>query len=256
MIHTPDRWLSKAGLASRREVLEWITAGRLTLKARPVVFDRPVSSPGSREECMILPPFFLDGQPLVPPPPLLLALNKPRGILVTRTDPRGRPVIGDLIRASPWGAPGYGSIRPIGRLDQASAGLILLTNFPELFSDFLDPSSRVLRIYRVQISPVLREEHQTLFFSGRAGEAPGYGKIEVFPERRSLRSEWIHVGLSEGRNREIRNFLAWYGYQVLHLIRLSFGPYALGDIPPGTISDISDRSGEAGVRWVTWRRAE
>ncbi|MCL4486395.1 MAG: pseudouridine synthase [Nitrospirae bacterium] len=256
MIHTPERWLSKAGLGSRREVQEWISAGRLTLKGRPVALDRPVPSPGSTPESLILPPFFLDGKPLRPPPPLLLAMNKPRGVLVTRNDPRGRSVIGGIVSASPWGSPRYGSIRPLGRLDQASAGLILLTNFPELFGDFLDPSARVKRTYRVQVSPPLREREQAAFFSGRGGEAPGYGKIEVFPERRSLRSEWIHVCLTEGKNREIRNFLCWYGYQVLHLIRLSFGPFELGKIAPGEIVDFSGRAGEAGVRWVNWTRAE
>ncbi|EQD25530.1 MAG: Pseudouridine synthase, partial [Leptospirillum sp. Group IV 'UBA BS'] len=107
-----------------------------------------------------------------------------------------------------------------------------------------------------QVSPPLREREQAAFFSGRGGEAPGYGKIEVFPERRSLRSEWIHVCLTEGKNREIRNFLCWYGYQVLHLIRLSFGPFELGKIAPGEIVDFSGRAGEAGVRWVNWTRAE
>ena len=252
MMHTPDRWLSKAGLASRGEVLEWIAAGRLSLGGRPVHPDRAIPSPRSTPERMVLPPFCLDGIRLLPPAPLLLGLNKPRGVLVTRSDPGGRRVIGDLVGSSPWGNAVFGSIRPLGRLDQASAGLILLTNFPELFSDFLDPSSQTLRSYRVQISPPLGESERTHFFEGRGGEGPGYGRIEVFPERRSLRSEWIHVRLAEGQNREIRNFLAWYGYRVLHLIRTSFGPYQLGHLSPGAIDDLTERVGEAGVRWVAW----
>ncbi len=252
MLHTPDRWLSKAGLASRGEVLEWIAEGRLSLGGRPIPPERAVSSPHSTPGKMVLPPFCLDGIRLVPPQPLLLGLNKPRGVLVTRTDPGGRPVIGDLPALRPWINAGFGSIRPLGRLDQASAGLILLTNFPELFSDFLDPSSQTLRTYRVQISPFLKESERTLFFEGRGGEAPGYGRIEVFPERKSLRSEWIHVRLAEGKNREIRNFLAWYGYRVLHLIRTSFGPYQLENLSPGEIIDLTGRAGEAGVRWVAW----
>lgn len=244
--------MSKAGLASRGEVLEWIAEGRLSLGGRPVDSDKAVPSPRSTREKMILPPFSLDGIRLVPPKPILLGLNKPRGVLVTRNDPGGRRVIGDLVAQSPWSGTGFGAIRPLGRLDQASAGLILLTNFPELFSDFLDPASRTLRSYRVQISPPLRESDRIMFFEGRGGEAPGYGQIEVAPEKRSLRSEWIHVRLSEGKNREIRNFLSWYGYRVIHLIRTSFGPYFLGGLLPGAIEDLTGREEEAGVRWISW----
>jgi 23S rRNA pseudouridine2605 synthase len=203
---------------------------------------------------MILPPFTLDGVPLHPPPPLLLLANKPRGMLVTRVDPGGRTVIGDLIERTPWGGGNFGSIRPLGRLDRASAGVLLLTNFPELFSDFLDPARMTPRSYRVQIAPGLLDRDRSLFLSGKAGAPLGYGSIDVEEERSGMRTGWIRVGLSEGKNREIRNFLESYGYGVLHLIRISFGPYALSGLAPGEVIDVTDRAGDAGVKWVRWER--
>ncbi len=252
MIHTPDRWLSKAGVASRKDVLEWIGAGRLSLSGRLVDPDRAIAAPDCAPGTAILPPFCLDGILLKPPPPLFLLLNKPRGVLVSLRDPQGRPVVGDLLARSSWGQAAFGAVRPLGRLDQASAGLLLLTNYPEIFSDFLEPSAGTLRTYRVQIAPPIRKKDRDLFYSGTAGGPAGYGVIEVTSERRSSKKEWIVVRLAEGRNREIRNFLGWYGYRVLHLIRTSFGPFSLGDLPPGDFLDITDRVGEAGTRWTKW----
>ena len=139
--HTPDSWLSKAGLASRGEVLEWVAQGRLTLGAESLRPERPVSSPplGRPGDVRRLPPFFLDGVLLVPPPPILLCFNKPRGVLVTLSDPEGRPVVEDFLQKTPWSDRSFGRIRPLGRLDAASAGLLLLTNYPEPWSHFLSP---------------------------------------------------------------------------------------------------------------------
>ncbi len=253
MIHTPDRWLSKAGLASRGEVREWIGATRLRLGGRPVRIDQAIPSPGSSPERMILPPFTLDSVPLVPPLPLLLLPNKPRGILVTRLDPQGRSHIGELLRNTPWGTGSRGAIRPLGRLDRASAGLLLLTNFPELFSEFLDPSHKTPRTYRVQITPPLREKDRLLFLAGKAGESLGYGRIGVEEEASNRRTGWLRVGLMEGKNREIRNFLEEYGYRVLHLIRTSFGPFVLSGLPPGQVIDVTGQAGEVGVEWTKWQ---
>jgi 23S rRNA pseudouridine2605 synthase len=203
---------------------------------------------------MILPPFTLDGVLLVPPLPLLLLANKPRGILVTRLDPEGRSHIGELLRNTPWGSGSRGAIRPLGRLDMASAGVLLLTNFPELFSEFLDPSYKTPRSYRVQITPPLREKDRPLFLAGKAGEPLGYGRIGVEEEASNRRTGWLRIGLMEGKNREIRNFLEAYGYRVLHLIRTSFGPFALSGLPPGQVVDVTGRAGEVGVAWTQWQR--
>lgn len=252
MIHTPDRWLSKAGIASRGEVLGWIRNSRLKLDGRSVRARQPVSSPGSTPRSMILPPFTLDGIRLVPPPPLLLLVNKPRGVLVTNDDPDGRRQIGDLLADTPWANRSFGSIRALGRLDRASAGLILMTNFPELFSSVLDPSSGTLRTYRVQISPFLRERDRQLFLRGEAGHSLGYDRIGVVEERRNSRTGWIRMSLSEGKNREIRNLLSSFGYKVLHLIRISFGPFELLDLPPGGILDVTEEVRNLGVSWIKW----
>lgn len=254
MIHTPDRWLSKAGLASRAEVRKWIEESRLRLDGRLVRPDQAVRSPESTSRLMVLPPFFLDGVAMVPPPPLLLLANKPRGVLVTRSDPQGRNVIGDLLLGTPWDRAEFGSVRPLGRLDRASAGLILLSNFPELFSTFLDPSSKTQRNYRVQIAPSLRAADRPLFLSGEAGKNLGYDRISLREERVSKKTGWINVGLVEGKNREVRNLMESYGYQVRHLIRTAFGPFELSGLAPGMVSDITERAEEAGVQWIEWAR--
>ncbi len=253
--HTPDRWLSKAGLASRSEVLEWIAEGRLTLGTLPLRADRPVASPpfpSSSGNIRRLPPFRLDGVPLVPPPPLLLCFNKPRGVLVTLFDPEGRSVTPDFLRETPWSDPSWGRIRPLGRLDAASAGLLLLTNYPEAWSGFLAPEGAVRRRYRVKIRPSLRPRDRDLFLSGKAGEAAGYKKVEVEIERESPKSTWLHISLVEGKNREIRNVLSCHGYEVLHLIRLAFGPFLLGDIKPGESLCATGEAEKAGIVWERW----
>lgn len=252
--HTPDRWLSKAGLASRGEVLEWVAQGRLTLGGESLRPESPVSSPSPRcpGEGRRLPPFFLDGVLLVPPPPLLLCLNKPRGVLVTLSDPEGRPVVGDFLRRTPWSDGSFGRIRPLGRLDAASAGLLLLTNYPEPWSHFLSPEGGVRRRYRVKIRPGLRAEDRKLFLSGKAGEGAGYRRVEVEIEREGPKSSWLLISLVEGRNREIRNVLTYHGYEVLHLIRLAFGPFLLGDLKPGEVSCVTEEAKKAGVVWERW----
>ena len=255
--HTPDRWLSKAGLASRGEVLEWVAQGRLTLGAESLRPERPVSSPplGRPGDVRRLPPFFLDGVLLVPPPPILLCFNKPRGVLVTLSDPEGRPVVEDFLQKTPWSDRSLGRIRPLGRLDAASAGLLLLTNYPEPWSHFLSPEGGVRRRYRVKIRPGLRSEDRTLFLSGKAGEGAGYRRVEVEIEREGPKSSWLLISLVEGKNREIRNVLAFHGYEVLHLIRLAFGPFLLGDLKPGEISCITEEAKKAGVVWERWESA-
>jgi len=253
--HTPDRWLSKAGIASRSEVQGWIAEGRLTCAGSRVKADRPLTaSPGVGADPSVhyLPPFCLDGRPLLPPPPLLLRFNKPRGVLVSLSDPEGRKVVLDSLGRTPWGDPSWGRIRPLGRLDAASAGLLLLTNYPEHWDRFLAPESGVRRLYRVKIRPALLLKDRELFLSGRAGEAAGYRGIGVEEESAGEKSSWLRISLVEGKNREIRNFLAFYGYAVLHLIRLEFGPFLLGDLPPGEMAEATGEAGKAGVVWGRW----
>lgn len=253
--HTPERWLSKAGLASRREVLEWIAEGRLTLGTRPVRDDRPVaapSSPSDSGQIRRIPPFRLDGVPLVPPPPLLLKFNKPRGVVVTFSDPEGRPVAHDFLRGTPWSDSSWGRIRPLGRLDVASSGLLLLTNYPEPWSGFLAPEGGIRRHYRVKIRPALRARDREPFLSGNAGKGAGYDSVTVEIERESPKSTWLHFTLVEGKNREIRNVLSYHGYEVFHLIRLAFGPFHLGEMKPGEIVCATSEAEKAGIVWERW----
>lgn len=157
-----------------------------------------------------------------------LLLNKPRGVVATTHDPQGRPTVMDLVAAQR--VPG---LAPVGRLDLASAGLLLLTDDAALADRLLDPRSHVAKTYRVKVRghataatlDALRRD--TLVEDGLT-----LGPMEVEVEREGPRSTWLTIRLREGKNRQIRRRLEALGHEVEVLVRTHFGPIALGDLPP------------------------
>ena len=237
--HTVDRWISKLGLGTHGMAREWVRQGRLAFED-----GRQVESVEQfvRGKTGCEPVFRLDGRTLLPDSPAIYAFNKPRGLLVTRTDPEGRETISERVALSSKKMPGLdvSRIMPVGRLDQASSGLILLTNRPSALSGLLDPERDFLREYRVKIHPALkRKDWDTGLAGGGWANALGFRSVEVQFEKENLRSTWLKVGLREGKNREIRRLFDIGGYEVLHLVRVRFGPFCLKDLPPGGILDVS-----------------
>jgi 23S rRNA pseudouridine2605 synthase len=164
-----------------------------------------------------------------------LAMNKPRGVLVTTNDPRGRRTVMDLLPGPP--APG---LAPVGRLDQASAGLLLLTNDTLGAARLLDPRHHVPRTYRVKVRGRPTEATLGAWRTGTLVQDDlVLGPMEVEVERVGKASAWLRVTLAEGRNRQVRRRMEAAGHAVEHLVRVAIGPLGLGDLAPGAVRPLS-----------------
>lgn len=223
------RYLSRAGVASRRVAEEAVACGRVTVGGRVCRDVLRVVVPGRDA-------VSLDGVPvLLHKEHRWLALNKPRGVLCTTRDPEGRPTVMELV-----GEQARDGLAPVGRLDQDSAGLLLLTDEHALAARLLDPGSHVDKVYRVKVSGHLDPEMLTRLAETTletGGER--LGPMAVVVERVGPRSTWLEVRLSEGRNRQIRRRMEAEGHPVELLIRTMFGPIALGDLAPGSCRALS-----------------
>jgi 23S rRNA pseudouridine2605 synthase len=218
------RALSKAGAATRGSALRLIAEGRVRVDGR-VVRDAALRVDPARARIEV------DGAPLGAPPgpaeAVVVALNKPRGALVTRSDPEGRPTVFDLLPRD------LGLLRCVGRLDGASAGLLLATTDTSLAAALEDPARGFPRVYRVKIHPRLEEGARARLLGGVVVDGATARPEAVEVESHGPRSTWARFTLREGRNREIRRLCAAAGLEVEHLVRVSYGPVALGALAPG-----------------------
>jgi pseudouridine synthase len=157
---------------------------------------------------------------------LCLALNKPRGVVTTLSDPEGRPTVADLVR-------GVGRrIYPIGRLDFQSEGLLLLTDDGDLANDLLRPRSGIPKTYRVKVRGTPSRSSLARLEKGVVIE----GRPTLPARVRIVRpgsNPWLEITVTEGRKRMIRNMLQTVGHPVQRLRRVAFGPIVLGNLPPG-----------------------
>lgn len=178
-----------------------------------------------------------------------LAMNKPRGVVTTTKDPEGRRTVMDL--AGAFAAPG---LAPVGRLDLASAGLLLLSNDAALADRVLDPKTHVTKRYRVKVKghfapeELTRLRTETLVEDGLA-----LGPMGVEVESEGPRSTWLVVTLDEGKNRQIRRRMKDAGHAVEILVRTAIGPLELGDLQPGAARALSVSEVEALRRAATPR---
>jgi 23S rRNA pseudouridine2605 synthase len=170
----------------------------------------------------------IDGQPLAVSTKVYLALNKPRGVVTSASDEKGRETVyAYLPKDLPW-------IAPVGRLDKASEGLLLLTNDSEWAARITAPEAHLDKTYHVQIGAIASE---ALLKSLQAGIRTD-GRELLKAKRASVLREgeqnsWLEIVLDEGKNRQIRRMLEHCGVQVLRLVRVAIGPLALGDLPQG-----------------------
>ncbi len=215
-----ERALSKLGLASRGEARELIRAGRVAVDGRTETDPLHEVVP---EHVRI----EIDGRPVQRAEPLTILLHKPRGVVTTRSDPQGRPTV-------------YGCLDdldahvvPIGRLDAATSGLLLLTNDTRFADWVTDPRNEVSRVYVVTVRGELSDETAHRLEEGieDAGERLAARRIAV--RKRSRRETHLIVELTEGKNREIRRMLAAAGHEVTRLKRVSFGGLELGELAVG-----------------------
>lgn len=215
------RALSKFGYCSRSQAARLVREGRVRLNGAVTKNpEAPVRLAKDR--------IHVDGQFLGAAEKIYLVLNKPRGIVTTASDEKGRDTVYSLLPSNPpW-------ISPVGRLDQASEGLLLLTNDSEWAARITDPASRLDKLYHVQIGALA--DDQMLRALERGIEVL---KGEMLKAKRAtiLRSGenhcWLEIILNEGKNRQIRRALKALGVEVLRLIRVSIGPVTLGELAKG-----------------------
>lgn len=219
-----DRALSRAGAATRTEAARLVAAGRVLVNGRPAAAPSLRVDP-SKDRIEV------DGAPLPPPPSpgsaVVLALNKPRGLLVTRSDPEGRKTAFDLLPKD------LGLLRFVGRLDGASAGLLLATTDTALAAALEDPARAVPRLYRVKVRPRPSPDALRRLRGGTVVDGKPARPLSVEVESEGPKSAWLLLALAEGRNREVRRLAAGAGLEVEHLVRLAYGPVLLGGLAPG-----------------------
>ncbi len=220
--------LSRAGVASRREAEALIADGRVKVNGK--VLDTPALTvrDGDRIE--------IDGQPI---PELertrLFLFHKPAGVVTTNRDPEGRRTVFDVL---PQDLP---RLMTVGRLDINTEGLLLLTNDGGLARVLELPQTGWLRRYRVRVHGEVDEGKLAALKDGIAVDGVFYGAIEAALERRQGTNAWLLVGLREGKNREVKNVMASLGLEVTRLIRVSFGPFQLADLPEGEVRELKGR---------------
>jgi len=221
--------LARAGIASRREVERMIADGRVKIG------DELVTTPNT--VLTSLKGVSVDGKFVKAPDPARLFLfHKPAGLITAERDPAGRPTIYTALRnALPANA---GRVMPIGRLDFNTEGLLLLTNDGGLKRTMELPSTGLPRTYRARTFGEITQEQLEELSEGIEIEGVRYGPINANMERSTGRNQWIEVTITEGKNREVRRVLEHLGLEVSRLIRTSYGPFALLDLPRGQALEI------------------
>jgi len=218
------RALSKLGHCSRAEGERLIRAGRVRVGGQ-VVTD-PLRR--VRPETAAI---TIDGTAVGKAAAVYLLLNKPRGLVTTRDDPAARATVYDCLSD-----PSLPFVAPVGRLDKASEGLLLLTNDTRWAARLTDPASHVDKTYHVQVAGLPDETVLARLRAGvlepETGERLSAKRIELL-RAGSRSSHWLMVVLDEGRNRQIRRLLAVEGLEVKRLVRVALGPLALGELPKG-----------------------
>jgi len=220
--------MARAGLCSRRDAEAWIEAGRVAVNGTIITSPALDVTPQDR--------ITVDGDPLPEAERTRLFLYyKPVGLVTTSHDPEGRPTIYDSL---PDDLP---RLISIGRLDIASEGLLLLTNDGGLARMLELPATGWLRRYRVRAHGTVDPAALDALKNGIEVDGIQYGSIEATLDRTQGSNVWLTMALREGKNREVRNVLDALGLQVNRLIRVSYGPFQLGELVDGEIEEVKTR---------------
>ncbi len=220
--------IAHAGLCSRREAERWIEEGRVAVNGQ--VLKSPAHVVGPDDWVTV------DGQPLPAPERVRLwRYHKPKGLVTTHRDPQGRRTV---FQALPEDLP---RVVSVGRLDIATEGLLLLTTDGALARHLELPSTGWLRRYRVRAHGRIDQATLDALKDGVTIEGVRYAGIEARLDRQQGGNVWLTMALREGKNREVKKVLAHLGLQVNRLIRLSYGPFALGELSPGAVEEVKGR---------------
>src|SRR5580704_17433272 len=220
--------VSRAGIASRRDVERMIGEGRIALNGETVTTPVVLVRPSDR--------IFVDGVALPTKERTRLFLyHKPPGLMTTEKDPEGRATV---FAALPEGLPRLVSV---GRLDLNTEGLLLLTNDGGLARVLAHPKTGWLRRYRVRAFGEITQDQLDGLKHGIEIDGMHYGPVEARVDREQGSNMWLTLGLREGKNREVKRILEHFGLKVNRLIRISFGPFRLGELAEGEVEEVRQR---------------
>ena len=221
--------IARAGLCSRRDAEGWIADGRVAVNGKKVL--TPAFNVTSRDKIEV------DGLPLAARQGTRVWLyHKPAGLVVTEKDPEGRPTVFEALEEKE-----LPRVVSIGRLDINTEGLLLVTNDGGLKRVLELPATGWLRRYRVRAFGSVTQAQLDTLKDGIEIDGIQYGPIEAILERAQGSNSWLVLSLREGKNREVKNVLGALGLQVNRLIRVSYGPFQLGDLPEGEVEVVAAR---------------
>jgi 23S rRNA pseudouridine2605 synthase len=222
------RVISKRGLASRSVAAAWVANGRVRVDGRCVRDTEAPTALDARIE--------IDQSVATAAVPIYLALNKPRGLITSTQDEHGRATIYACLQNLdlPW-------VAPVGRLDKASEGLLLLSNDPVWAAAITGPEHHQSKVYHVQVRPLPTTADLAALLAGvvvAPGEAPMHAAA-ARSIRHGEKSAWLEIVLDQGRNRQIRRMLQALGLSVERLLRVAIGPVTLGELGKGRVRHLT-----------------
>ena len=220
------RTLSKLGYCSRSQAAELVRAGRVTVNGRRVNDpESPVRA--GRDQLAV------DNDPVKSRQKIYLAMNKPRGLITTASDEKGRATVYDLLpNQYPW-------LGPVGRLDKASEGLLLLTNDSEWAASITDPQTHLAKTYHVQIDCLATDDLLAKLTRGVVSQNERLQAKSARLLRAGQKHSWLEIILDEGKSRHIRRLLEALEIRVLRLVRVSIGSLHLGELKKGDIRPLT-----------------
>ncbi len=214
------RALSKLGYCSRSQAFDLIRAGKVAVNGR---VRRDPESPVKESRAQIT----VEGTPLLAAEKFYLMLNKPRGIVTTASDEKGRDTVYSLLPPNlPW-------LAPVGRLDKASEGLLLMTNDSEWAARITAPDSHLDKTYHVQIGVIVDERLLQKIIDGVTSQGERLKAKRASILRSGEKNSWLEIVLDEGRNRQIRRIFDELKIEVLRLVRVAIGDLSLGELAKG-----------------------
>ncbi|MGH9632013.1 MAG: pseudouridine synthase [Bryobacteraceae bacterium] len=242
-VKTLDRALSKAGLGSRTDARKWIGAGRVAVNGHVIQTpDKWVDLERDR--------ITLDGRRIHAKRKLYVLLYKPKGYLTTYKDPEGRPTVYDLLKeVGQW-------ISPVGRLDQDTSGLLILTNDTQFAERITNPDYKVPKTYLVKTSPVLPDESiQRLRAGVELSDGPTKPAVAA-RLRDSASATFLEVTITEGRNGQVRRMIEAVGSRVRKLVRTAIGPIRIEDLEIGKYRELTRQEVETLIRLGSVKQAK